>query len=191
MSRTLVALAAVLTLGLFQGVASAMNGMSGMGQTTINVYGGMGGMSGMSGMSGMGAMAGQSIPRQKVVYHINGDEARMQSLALGNMQNHINAIGKDNIDLKVVLHGDGLALLLYPDALAKTKMKAANANEEQQAKISGLKQLGVQFQVCATTLKSRNVDMKDLYDVDQKDLVPSGVAQLGILQSQGYAYVKP
>jgi len=171
-----------------------MNGMSGMGQTTINVYGGMGGMagmSGMSGMSGMAGMAGQSVPRQKVVYHINGDEARMQTLALGNMQNHINAVEKGSLDLKVVLHGDGLALLLYPEALAKTKMRAANANEEQQAKISGLKQLGVQFQVCGNTLKSRNVEMKDLYDVDQKDLVPSGVAQLGLLQSQGYAYIKP
>jgi intracellular sulfur oxidation DsrE/DsrF family protein len=90
-----------------------------------------------------------------------------------------------------VLHGDGLALLLYPDALPKTKMKAANANEDLQARISGLKQQGVQFQVCGNTLKSRNVEVKDLYDVDAKDVVPSGVAQLGILQAQGYAYIKP
>jgi hypothetical protein len=168
MKRTIAALGAVLALTGLHGVASAMNGMA-----------------------GMSGMAAQAMPRQKVVYHINGDDARLQSLALGNMQNHINAIGKDNIDLKVVLHGDGVALLLYPDALAKTKMKAANATEETQSKIAGLKQLGVQFQVCATTLKSRNVDAKDLYDFDQKDLVPSGVAQLGILQSQGFAYVKP
>jgi len=188
MSRTRVALAAVLTLGLLQGVANAMNGMSGMGQTTINVYGGMGGMAGMSGMTGM---AGPSVPKQKVVYHLNGDDPKQQSAALGNIQNHINAVGKDHIDLKVVLHGDGLSLLLYPDALAKTKMKAANANEEMQSKITGMKQQGVQFQVCGNTLKSRNVEMKDLYDVDQKDLVPSGVAQLGLLQSQGYAYIKP
>lgn len=166
--RTAMALAAALALAGLHGTATAAEAQT-----------------------GMAGMAGQAMPRQKVVYHINGDEARMQSLALGNIQNHINAVGKDNIDLKVVLHGDGLALLLYPDALAKTKMRAANANEEQQAKISGLKQLGVQLQVCATTLKGRNVDMKDLYDVDQKDIVPSGVAQVGLLQSQGYAYVKP
>lgn len=170
-NKTIAALAAVLTLTAVPGAAQAAEGMS--------------------GMSGMSGMAGQAIPRQKVVYHINSDDARLQSLALGNMQNHINAIGKDNIDLKVVLHGDGLALLLYPEALPRTKMRAANANEEAQAKISGLKSLGVQFQVCATTLKGRNVEIKDLYDVDQKDLVPSGVAQVGILQSQGYSYVKP
>jgi intracellular sulfur oxidation DsrE/DsrF family protein len=32
---------------------------------------------------------------------------------------------------------------------------------------------------------------KDLYDVKAADVVPSGVAQLGTLQSQGYAYIKP
>ena len=129
--------------------------------------------------------------KQKVVYHINGDDPAQEKAALGNIQNHINAVGKDNLDLKVVLHGDGVALLLYPDAKGKTKMKQANATDEMQAKITGLKQQGVQIQVCANTLKGRNVDAKDLYDVVQADIVPSGVAQLAILQSQGYAYIKP
>ena len=212
MKRATAALGAVLALVGVHGTASAMNGMagmSGMGATTINVYSGqpgmggmsgmsgMGGMSGMSGMSGMGGMAGmsgmaaQAMPRQKAVYHINGDDAAQQSQALGNIQNHINAVGKDNLDLKVVLHGDGLSLLLYPDAKGKTKMKQANATDEVQAKLTGLKGQGVQFQVCGNTLKGRNVEVKDLYDVNQGDVVPSGVAQLGILQSQGYAYIKP
>jgi intracellular sulfur oxidation DsrE/DsrF family protein len=218
MRRATAALCSVLALVGLHGTASAMNGMagmSGMGATTINVYSGqpgmggmsgmsgmggmagMGGMSGMSGMSGMGGMAGmsgmaaQAIPRQKVVYHINGDDPAQQSQALGNIQNHINAVGKDNLDLKVVLHGDGLSLLLYPDAKGKTKMKQANATDEVQAKLTGLKGQGVQFQVCGNTLKGRNVEVKDLYDVNQGDVVPSGVAQLGILQSQGYAYIKP
>ena len=61
-----------------------------------------------------------------------------------------------------------------------------------QARIAGLKDQGVQVQVCENTLKGRKVDAKnDLYDVDDADIVPSGVAQLGILQSQGYAYIKP
>jgi intracellular sulfur oxidation DsrE/DsrF family protein len=62
------------------------------------------------------------------------------------------SVGAGNIDLKVVLHGDGLSLLLYPDALKETKMKEANATDEMQARIAGLKQQGVQFDVCANTL---------------------------------------
>lgn len=130
--------------------------------------------------------------RQKVAYHINSDDAQHQTAALRNIQNHINAVGADKLDLKVVLHGDGLALLLYPESLGSTKMKAANANEVMQARIAGLKQQGVQFQVCANTLQGRKIDAdRDLYDVDAEDIVPSGVAQLGILQAQGFAYIKP
>ena len=130
--------------------------------------------------------------KQKVVYHINYDDPKQEAAALRNVQNHINAVGAENLELKVVLHGDGLALLLYPDAKDDTKMKMANANEEMQARIAGLKQQGIQFQVCANTLKGRNIDAKqDLYDVAEADIVPSGVAQLGILQSRGYAYIKP
>ena len=171
MKKIVVTMAAALALIAFQGALHADEGTA--------------------GTTGTSGTAAQSVPRQKVVYHINGDDAAQQGQALANLQNHLNAIGKDNIDLKVVLHGDGLSLLLYPDAKAKTKMKHGNATDEVQAKITGLKGQGVQFLVCGNTLKGRNVEVNDLYDVDPGDVVPSGVAQLGILQSQGYAYIKP
>jgi len=61
-----------------------------------------------------------------------------------------------------------------------------------QARVAGLKDQGIQFQVCANTLKGRKINAEnDLYDVSDADIVPSGVAQLGVLQSQGYAYIKP
>jgi len=31
----------------------------------------------------------------------------------------------------------------------------------------------------------------DLHDVSKADVVPSGVAELAILQGQGFAYIKP
>ena len=137
------------------------------------------------------ALADASM-KQKVVYHVNYYGAQQQAGALRNIQNHINAVGADKLDLKVVLHGNGVSLLLYPDSLQSTRMKEANATDSLQAKISGLKDQGVSFQVCANTLKGRKVNREDdLYDVDEADVVPSGVAQLAILQNQGYAYIKP
>ncbi|MCY4313168.1 MAG: hypothetical protein OXD44_05645, partial [Gammaproteobacteria bacterium] len=59
--------------------------------------------------------AESSYERQKVVYHINYDNPKAQAGALRNIQNHINAVGENNLDLKVVLHGNGLALLLDPE----------------------------------------------------------------------------
>ena len=139
------------------------------------------------------ALHAEGYGKQKVVYHINYDNPKQQAGALRNIQNHINAVGADNLDLKVVLHGNGLALLLEPEAVAKThKMKFGNADNNMTAKIEGLKTQGVAFQVCNNTLRGRKISYEEhLYGVEKKDIVPSGVAELAKLQSQGYTYIKP
>lgn len=139
------------------------------------------------------ANASERYGKQKVVYHINYDNPKKQSGALRNIQNHINAVGAENLDLKVVLHGNGLALLLEPDALAKLKkFKHANADDSMTAKIDNLKNQGIEFNVCENTVRGRKVDVElDLYNVDKGDIVPSGVAEVARLQQMGYSYVKP
>ena len=130
--------------------------------------------------------------KQKVVYHINYDNPKAQAGALRNINNHIKAVGAKNLDAKVVLHGKGLTLLLTPDAAANTKLKTGNANQEMEARVSGLKDLGVSFKVCNNTLKGKKISYeKDLYDVEKTDIVPSGVAELSRLQILGYTYIKP
>ena len=122
--------------------------------------------------------------KQKVVYHINydgGDDDKKYRAAMRNIQNHINAVGAENLDIKVVLHGNGVALL-----------KQAKSNEKLQMDVTSLKTQGPQFLVCDNTLKGREIDYeKDLFEVWEEDIVPSGVAELAHLQGQGYAYIKP
>ncbi len=139
------------------------------------------------------AQASEGYGHQKVVYHINYDNAKKQSSTLRNIQNHINAVGADNLEIKVVLHGNGLSLLLKPEELKNVpKFHTANATTQMQQKIDSLRMQGVVFDVCNNTLKGRNVDYKrDLYDVDQKDIVPSGVAELAHLQEEGFVYLRP
>ena len=123
----------------------------------------------------------ENYGKQKVVYHINFDDEKQLKAALGNIQNHINAVGKDNIDLRVVMHGPGVALL-----------QMANKNPDFSDKISNLKRQGIHFNVCNNTLQGKKINYKtDLYDVSQEDIVPSGVAEIAHLQSQGFSYVKP
>ena len=143
--------------------------------------------------SAMIVSADNGYDKQKVVYHINYDNPKQQAGALRNIQNHINAVGSENLDLKVVLHGNGLALLLDPDSLVDLpKFKAANASDDMTAKISSLKDQGVNFHVCANTVNGREVDYEnDLYDVEEADIVPSGVAEVARLQAMGYSYIKP
>lgn len=137
------------------------------------------------------AQADQRYGQQKVVYHVNGYDAKTQTAALRNVQNHINAVGAENLDVKIVMHGNGVSLVLEPDAIEGTKMKAGNATPEMQARIAGLKDQGVAFQICANTLKGRKVPMEAMYDVTEADIVPSGVAELSHLQQMGYTYIKP
>ena len=150
---------------------------------------------GMSSMTGTAAASDtgqdQRYAKQKVVYHVNYYDAKSQTAALRNIQYHITAVGAENLDLKVVLHGNGVSLLLEPDGVEGSKMKEGNAGDEMQARISGLKDQGVSFNICANTLKGRKVETDYLYDFSEADVVPSGVAELAHLQAQGYTYIKP
>jgi len=129
--------------------------------------------------TGCATMFGQD--KQKVVYHINYNDEKQLNAALGNVKNHISAIGKDNIDVKVVMHGNGVDLL-----------KTANTDLDMQQKVIGLKKDGVAFEVCNNTLVNKKINYKnDLFDVSEKDIVPSGVAELATLQQKGYVYIKP
>ena len=130
-----------------------------------------------------GPMAGAETGygKQKVVYHINYDDPKKQKGALKNIQNHINAVGAENMDLRVVMHGNGLTLLMR-----------ANEDQNFESGVAHLKSQGIGFKVCANTLKGRKISYEDdLYDVDQADIVPSGVAEIAHLQAEGYSYVKP
>jgi hypothetical protein len=119
--------------------------------------------------------------KQKVVYHINYNDEKQLNAALGNVKNHVKAIGADKLDIKVVMHGNGLDLL-----------KIANTDLNMQQKVIGLKKDGVAFAVCKNTLVNKKINYKnDLFDVSEKDIVPSGVAEVANLQQKGYVYIKP
>ena len=129
---------------------------------------------------------------QKVIYHVNFDDARAQQQTLRYIQNHLNAVGEEKLDLRVILHGDGLTLLLEPDMADNTLFRTGYATDELTATIAALKDRGVQFLVCANTLRGKQVDpANDLYDVDEQDIVASGVAEIARLQGQGFAYIRP
>ncbi len=141
---------------------------------------------------GINSHATSKYEKQKAVYHINYDDMQKQAGGLRNMQNHINALGAENVRIKVVIHGKGLSLILKPEQVKNTKLKVGNATKEFQSKITKLKKQGVEFLVCANTLKGKNIDFKkNLFDVKKSNIIPSGVAELTHLQMNGFAYIKP
>ena len=143
-------------------------------------------------MFGFSISAQADYETQKVAYHVNYDNAKRQNGALKNIQNHINAVGAENMDIRVVMHGMGLSLLLLPEEAINTKFPIGNATDRMQAKIASLKDQGVTFKVCANTVKGKKVNVSDhLYDAESSDIVPSGVAELSHLQKKGFTYLRP
>lgn len=136
------------------------------------------------GVASSMADANERYGKQKVVYHINydgGDKDKKYRGAMRNIQNHINAVGAENMDIKVVLHGNGVGLL-----------KSAMTDQGVQGAVTSLKTQNVNFHVCNNTLKGRKINYeKDLFEVFEDSIVPSGVAELSHLQQQGYTYIKP
>ena len=120
---------------------------------------------------------------QKVVYHNGGagpDGAAYFKRLLANLRNHVEAVGKAHVEIRVVSLGDGVGLF----------QSAAN-DTELAGRIDALKGMGVRFLVCANTVRERKIDRTTLYGVGEDDLVPSGVAELARLQGMGFAYIHP
>ena len=127
------------------------------------------------------AVSASDYPDQKVVYHNDGSaEPEYFRHLLGNIRNHIAALGRDHVEIRVVDNGGGLDLL-----------QQANDDPELARRIDALRADGVRFLVCANTLKARGIGWQDLYGATEADVIPSGVAEIARLQQQGYAYIHP
>jgi len=125
--------------------------------------------------------ASASYAKQKVVYHVNYFDVKRSIGAMRNAQNHINALGQGNHEIRFVLHGNGIELL----------RKVAQESPDAANRIDSLRSQGVNFNICANTLKGRKIALEDLHFAEQADIVPSGVAEIGKLQQEGFVYLRP
>ena len=149
-----------------------------------------------AGLVGLATLAGAAGAApdgalQRVVYHIDTGEPNRQRAALRNIRNHLNDVGDDRLDIRVVLQGDGVTMLVMPDG-ASGQQVTGHATGLVQVQIEDLKVRGVKFEVCGNSLRRRHIRSPDrLFDVTSDDIVDSGLAELVRLQGDGYTYIKP
>ncbi|MBK1658108.1 DsrE family protein [Paracraurococcus ruber] len=121
--------------------------------------------------------------RQRVVYHVGdegGPEHAAWRTALGNMRNHLDAVGDARLDLACVLNATGVRLLLR-----------AAEDAAMAAQVAALRARGARFLVCANSLRGQSLAREALFAVPEADVVPAGVVELARLQAEGYAYIRP
>ena len=75
--------------------------------------------------------ASASYAKQKVVYHVNYFDVKRSIGAMRNAQNHINALGQGNHEIRFVLHGNGVELLRK---VAQESPDAANRIDSSEAR---------------------------------------------------------
>ena len=130
--------------------------------------------------------------QQHVLYHLNDGNPMQQFRMLRNIVNHFKATPDGNLDVKVLVHGPGLGMLLLPEAQPRVRALLANATANNRKEIDALRARGVQFVVSATALAEYGVDpVHDLYHVTADDIVNNAIAYLADMQARGYAYIKP
>lgn len=116
----------------------------------------------------------------KIVVPISTDDKALQGMKLRNIENSLNSVTKwgGQMQSTVVLYAKGVSLLKNPDP-------------ETRKMIDALKARGVQFDVCDNTLREQGIDFHQLYHVSDRDIVPSGFAEVAYLQSKMSYVVDP
>jgi uncharacterized protein len=123
--------------------------------------------------------AKSNVAEDKVVYHVNDTEAQAVD-ALRNIGNHLEVNPKAKI--VVVTHARGVDFLFEGS-------RDKNGNP-YNVTVEGLKQRGVEFDVCEITLRNRKLSKSKF--IPEAVFVPSGVAEITRLQQrEGYAYLRP
>ncbi|WP_313693693.1 DsrE family protein [Halorarum halobium] len=79
---------------------------------------------------------------------------------------------------------DDVVVLAQADGI--TPLTADGSHEDR---VRSLQEKGIAFVACGNTLELRDLTREDL--VDGVDVVDSGVTELTLLQSEGYAYIRP
>ena len=112
-----------------------------------------------------------------VIFHIDaGDEATIKK-TLNNVENllHDPRFKGKTLRIELLANSKGFAVYVKHNGFKK--------------RLEGLQAHGVILSQCANTLRELHVDRGDLYGFI--NIVPSGMGEITIRESQGWAYIHP
>lgn len=120
----------------------------------------------------------ESYGKLNIVVPLTNDmQVPMKLRNLANASKAIDAWG-GKMNAKVVMYAKGVAWFKSP-------------TEEQKKMIDMLRAHGVQFVICNNSLSEQGIDYHTLYGVTDKDVVPSGFAEVAFLQAKKHFVVDP
>jgi len=126
------------------------------------------------GISAGSALAADTAKKHGVVFHVTDSDPAKWNQALNNAANLQKAMGKENMDIEIVVNGKGLDMMKF-DSVVGSRMNDAMKN-------------GVQLLACGATMKAAKVTEKDLHQGVK--VVPGGVVEIMQKQEAGWTYIK-
>lgn len=131
-------------------------------------------VAGMLALSGVAHVA-HAADKEKVVIQVSDSDAKKWALALNNVKNVQQELGKDNVEVEVVVYGPGIGMLKLESEVAARVDEAVGA--------------GVKVVACENTMKGQKLTKADM--LPSAGYVPAGVIELMKKQKEGYAYIRP
>lgn len=113
--------------------------------------------------------------RHKVIFQVSDNDPRKWNLALNNVKNVQDDLGKDNVEVELVAYGPGLPML---------KLESEVSNH-----ISDALAQGVKIMACENTMTNTKTTRADM--LPNIGYVKAGVVELMEKQQQGWAYIRP
>ena len=117
---------------------------------------------------------------RKMVIQITSMDSAENKMALNSAGNLKKLLGKDAIDVEIVVYGPGISML-KSNGRSADKIKALMADR------------GVKVSVCEGALKAyaNRHGGNELEIIEGVSKVPTGAIRILELQEQGYAYLRP
>jgi intracellular sulfur oxidation DsrE/DsrF family protein len=113
--------------------------------------------------------------KSKVVFQVSDGSPKAWNLALNNVKNVQANLGKENVDVEVVVYGPGIGML---------KLDSEVGNRVDDAVKTGVKVVA-----CENTMQGMKLTKDDM--LPTIGYVPGGVIELMQKQKEGYSYIRP
>ena len=113
--------------------------------------------------------------KEKVIFQVSDPDPKKWNLALNNVKNVQQALGKDKVDVELVVYGPGIGML-------KMESKVGN-------RVNAAVKDGVKVVACENTMHNLKLTKDDM--LGSIGYVPGGVIELMQKQKEGYAYIRP
>lgn len=117
----------------------------------------------------------KAVKKEKVVFQVSDGDPKKWNLALNNVHNVQEALGKDNVEVELVAYGPGIGML---------KAESLTGNRVNDAVAAGVKVVA-----CEVTMHAQKLTKDDM--LASIGYVPGGVLELMKRQKEGWAYIRP